>query len=140
MGRLQGWMRAAVLGQVTAILLTTAAAAQDTEIQDTIGGQLQAFTERDIGGAFGFASPTIQGLFGTPENFGTMVRNGYPMVWSHDEVRFLELREIAGVLYQKVMIRDAQGVLHILDYKMIETDRGWLIDGVSFLPGPDVGA
>ncbi len=137
---LHRWIRSAVLGNVAAILLSSAATAQDAEIQETIGGQLQAFADRDVDEAFGFASPMIQGMFGTPENFGTMVQNGYPMVWSHDEVRFLELREIAGVLYQKVMIRDANGRLHVLDYKMIETDRGWLIDGVSFLPAPDVGA
>ena len=49
-------------------------------------------------------------------------------------MRFLELREIAGRLWQMVMIRDAQGDLHVLDYQMIETAQGWQINGVQLLP------
>ena len=50
-------------------------------IEDTIRGQMDAFLERDVAQAFTFASPNIQGMFGSAENFGRMVENGYPMVW-----------------------------------------------------------
>ena len=120
--------------------LAPAAAQDQGAIEDTIGSQLEAFNARDIDEAWSYASPMIQGMFGTPQNFGMMVQRGYPMVWTNSEVRFLELREINGRLWQKIMLRDEAGGLHILDYQMIETEDGWQINGVQILPAPDVGA
>ena len=108
-------------------------------IEDVIGGQLEAFNQRDVEMAWTYASPMIQGMFGNSANFGMMVQRGYPMVWTNSDVRYLELREIGGRLWQKVLVRDENGGLHILDYQMIETDNGWQINGVSILPAPDVG-
>ncbi len=119
----------------------TAAWAQDPDaIADVIGNQLEAFNDRDVDAAWQYASPNIKRLFGNPGNFGMMVQQGYPMVWDNADVRFLELRDVAGNLWQKVMVRDAQGGLHILDYQMIETADGWQINGVQLLPAPDIGA
>ncbi|MBI1415813.1 MAG: DUF4864 domain-containing protein [Limimaricola sp.] len=124
--------------------LTTAALparAQDAgAIEAVITSQLQAFNAHDVGKAWGYASPGIQRFFHTPDNFGSMVENGYPMVWTNRDAKFLELREIEGAPWQKVMVRGPDGGLWILDYKMIETDGGWKIDAVSILPAPDVGA
>ena len=114
--------------------------AQDSgAIEDVIGGQLEAFNQRDVEMAWTYASPMIQGMFGNSANFGMMVQRGYPMVWTNSDVRYLELREIGGRLWQKVLVRDENGGLHILDYQMIETENGWQINGVSILPAPDVG-
>jgi len=122
-------------------LLATSVFAQDNSaIEDVIGGQLEAFNARDIEEAWTYASPNIKRLFGSSVNFGNMVQQGYPMVWDNDEVRFLDLRDVRGNLWQKVMVRDAQGGLHILDYQMVETADGWQINGVQLLPAPDVGA
>jgi len=108
-------------------------------IQGVISSQVEAFLADDFATAFTFASPNIKRLFGTPERFGDMVRNGYPMVWRPDELRFLELREIAGTHWQKVLIRDRAGTFHVLDYAMVETAEGWQINGVQILPAPDLG-
>ena len=122
-------------------IAATAAAAQDSDaIEDVIGSQLEAFNNRDVSQAWQYASPNIKRLFGSSDNFGMMVQRGYPMVWDNADVRFLELRDVAGNLWQKVMVRDAQGGLHILDYQMVETAEGWQINGVQLLPAPDVGA
>ena len=122
-------------------MAATAAVAQDSDaIEDVIGNQLDAFNNRDIAEAWQYASPNIKRLFGNSGNFGMMVQQGYPMVWDNSDVRFLELRDVRGNLWQKVMVRDAQGGLHILDYQMIETGEGWQINGVQLLPAPDVGA
>ncbi len=122
-------------------MVATAVFAQDADaIEDVIGSQLEAFNNRDILEAWEYASPNIKRLFGNPGNFGMMVQQGYPMVWDNADVRFLELRDIRGNLWQKVMVRDAQGALHILDYQMIETADGWQINGVQLLPAPNVGA
>lgn len=122
-------------------IAATAAFAQDGDaIEAVIGSQLEAFNDRDVSQAWEYASPNIKRLFGSPDNFGMMVQRGYPMVWDNADVRFLELRDVRGNLWQKVMVRDANGGLHILDYQMIETAEGWQINGVELLPSPDVGA
>lgn len=109
-------------------------------IEATIGAQMDAFLEDDFARAFTFASPNIQGMFGSSERFGQMVKRGYPMVWRPDDVQYLELREIAGNLWQRVLIRDQVGGVHMLDYQMIQTGEGWRINGVQILQAPDVAA
>ena len=109
-------------------------------IEGTIQSQIDAFLADDFVTAFTFASPNIQGMFGSPERFGSMVRSGYPMVWRPGEVRFLELRDVGGQLWQKVMIRDQQGQLHVLDYQMVQSEGLWKINGVQVLRAPGVGA
>ena len=126
-------MRRFMVMAVLAIGLGGPLAAQGQDIEATIGAQIDAFKSDDFAQAFTFASPGIQGMFQTPENFGMMVRQGYPMVWRPADVRFLELREIAGAWWQKVMITDAQGTAYILDYQMIQTENGWKINGVQVL-------
>jgi len=69
-----------------------------------------------------------------------MVQRGFPMVWNPDEFRFLDLRDIDGKVWQKVLVRDQEGTLHILDYPMIPTENGWKITAVQVLPAPDVAA
>lgn len=113
---------------------------QNTEIENVIGDQITAFQADDFEKAFEFASPNIKGIFGTPERFGRMVQNGFPMVWRPSSVRYLELREIAGRLYQKVVVEDGDGQYHVLDYEMLETADGWQINGVQLLRAPSVGA
>ena len=109
-------------------------------IETTIQSQIDAFLVDDFAKAFTFASPNIKSIFGSADRFGQMVRQGYPMVWRPGEVRYLELREISGALWQKVMIRDQAGGIHLLDYQMINTGDGWQINGVQVLRAPDVGA
>lgn len=109
-------------------------------IKATIGAQIDAFKSDDFARAFTYASPNIQGMFGSSENFGRMVRNGYPMVWRPGDVQFLELHEEGGRIWQKVMIRDRQGKLFVLDYQMIETADGWRINGVQILEARGLSA
>ena len=127
-------------GLLTAAFLALPALAQEEPIQKTIQNQLNALRSDDFATAFSFASPTIKGIFGTADNFGMMVRQGYPMVHRSGTVKMLELREVAGNLWQRVMITDEQGRTHLLDYQMIETADGWQINGVQLLPSIGVGA
>ena len=114
--------------------------AGNPDIEATIQGQFDAFLKNDVTTAFTFASPNIKGVFGTAERFGQMVQNGYPMVWRPDDVRYLELRNVAGDLWQRVMVTDQAGRVHMLDYQMIQTQNGWQINGVQLLPQAGVGA
>ncbi|MGB0798285.1 MAG: DUF4864 domain-containing protein [Planktomarina sp.] len=118
----------------------TPATANEVEIQATIQGQIDAFLADDFDQAFTFASPTIQAVFGSRDRFETMVRNGYPMVHRPANVRFLDLRTIDSELWQKVQIRDVEGLYHIMDYKMINMNGDWLINGVQLIPTPQLGA
>ena len=110
------------------------------EITQTIQRQLDALIKDDFEQAFSYASPNIKGIFGTAERFGTMVAQGYPMVHRTSDVRFLELREIAGALYQKVQVRDAEGRIHFLDYHMIQSETVWQINGVQILQASGLSA
>lgn len=105
-----------------------------------IGAQFDAFRADDVARAFTFASRGIQRVFVTPEGFGEMVREVYPMVWRPAETRFFELRDIDGVPWQKVLVRDDAGVWHALDYQMVREGGHWRIDGVQFLRQAEVGA
>ncbi|NOC47535.1 MULTISPECIES: DUF4864 domain-containing protein [unclassified Ruegeria] len=133
-------MRRFLLAVSLSVGLGSGAFAQNAEIEANISAQIQAFKADDFATAFTFASPSIQRLFQNPDNFGQMVRNGYPMVWRPADIRFLELREIAGALWQKVMITDANGRVHILDYQMIPLEGGWKINGVQLLGNADPAA
>ncbi|WP_374369932.1 DUF4864 domain-containing protein [Tabrizicola sp.] len=133
-------MRNAVYAVLFAAVLTLPAAAQEEPIRNTIQSQIEAFRADDFARAFTFASPTIKGMFGTPENFGAMVKQGYPMVYRPAEVQMMELREVAGALWQRVRITDQAGAGWNLDYMMVETPEGWQINAVQILPAPDVGA
>lgn len=133
-------MRNGLYAVLFAAALAVPAAAQEAPIQQTIRSQIDAFLADDFSRAFTFASPTIKGMFGTPENFGAMVKNGYPMVYRPADVQMLDLREVAGNLWQRVRITDQAGAGWLLDYMMVETADGWQINAVQILPAPDVGA
>lgn len=133
-------MRKGVIGLVVALAgWAGVAVAQDADIREVIESQLEAFNARNVNEAWSYASPMIQGMFGNPTNFGVMVENGYPMVWTNNGAEFGELREVAGRLYQRVIVEDANGGRHVLEYQMIETAGGWQINGVVVLPPEDVG-
>lgn len=123
-----------------AVCLALPAGAQEAPIETTIRSQIDAFLVDDLETAFSYASPNIKALFGTPENFGVMVRDGYPMVYRPAEVEMLELREFGGNLWQRVRIIDQGGSGWFVDYMMIETAEGWQINAVQLMPSPEVGA
>ena len=120
--------------------LALPALAQEAPIRQTIQSQLDAMQADDFPSAYTFASPTIKNIFGSVENFEAMVKKGYPMVWQHQAVKMLELRTVAGNLWQRVMVTDLQGSTYLLDYMMVETPEGWQINAVQLLPQAGVGA
>ncbi len=127
---------------VLAVALLAGPGAADTrdEVTGVIQSQIDAFLADDFATAFTFASPAIKNIFQNSDRFGTMVRQGYPMVWRPAEVQYLDMRMERGAPVQKVLIRDADGATHLLEYTMIATDAGWQIAGVRILQAPGVGA
>ena len=131
-------MRRLILAMVLVCGAFVPAGAQQDDIKGVISDQIAAFKVDDFATAFTYASPSIQGLFGTPENFGRMVTQGYPMVWRPADVRYLDLRDEGGILRQDVQVTDGSGRVFILEYSMIETQNGWKINGVRILDVADV--
>ncbi|MEO0683063.1 MAG: DUF4864 domain-containing protein [Pseudomonadota bacterium] len=121
-------------------LAPLAARAQSDEIEGVIASQIEAFRADDFERAFDFASPNIRRMFGSSDNFGRMVRQGYPMVWRPRSYRFSGLEAERGQLRQTVVIEDLEGAVYVADYYMIETDGGWRINGVSLRPQVGAGA
>ncbi|MEL6645153.1 MAG: DUF4864 domain-containing protein [Pseudomonadota bacterium] len=134
-------MRAILLSLIF-VFGVSAAVAQDrnTAIEGVIQSQIDAFLQDDFATAFTYASPSIKRFFGTPDNFGTMVRQGYPMVWRPSSVEYLDLKQQGPFQYQKVLVTDQDGVPHLLEYQMIEAGGAWQINGVRFLQAPPLGA
>ena len=108
-------------------------------IRDVISQQLEAFQRDDGAAAFGFASPGIQQLFRTPENFMGMVRDGYRPVYRPREVEFRELGvSPLGQPTQDVFVIGPDGKPAIARYTMQRLpDGSWRIDGCHLLDAPD---
>lgn len=127
-------MRALLLALIMSLVVALPRAeAQQADIQAVITNQIEAFKKDDFGTAFTFAHPSIQGIFQTPENFGRMVAQGYPMVWRPSDVQYLSLKQESGRTLQQVQIKDATGKVFVLEYSMAETSDGWRINGVRIL-------
>jgi len=105
-----------------------------------IGAQIEAFLAGDVDTAFTYAAPGIKRLFGTPENFGRMVQQGYPMVWRPAEVRYGPAEARGAAVLQQVYITDAAGRVYTLEYTMVPAGDSWQIAGVSILEAAQVGA
>ena len=127
---------------VALIFSATAVPAQDagSDIRTVIQRQFDAFQADDFETAFTFASPLIQQMFGTAENFGIMVQRGYPMVHRPAAVEFLDSVRRGDRTYQDVQVTDRAGNVHLLEYEMVETTDGWEINGVRFKKPVAVGA
>ncbi|MDZ7905118.1 MAG: DUF4864 domain-containing protein [Cypionkella sp.] len=125
---------------IAALFFTQPAAAQDAPIRATIQSQIDAMAADDFAAAFAYAAPNIKGIFGSADRFEAMVRSGYPMVVAPREVRMLELRTVAGNLWQRVLMVDNAGATHLLDYMMVEIEGGWRIAAVQLLPSQGVSA
>ena len=113
--------------------------AEGKAIETTIRAQITALQADDFDRAFTYASPTIQQIFRAPEVFGRMVRQGYPMVYRPSAIEFLELASVEGYYWQKVQIRDGQGLYHLMAYQMVQLDGLWRINGVQLLPSRETG-
>jgi uncharacterized protein DUF4864 len=121
------------------LVLSVPAQAQQQDIQTVISNQINAFLKDDISAAYTYAAPNIKQMFPTPEVFGMMVRQGYPMVYKPSAYRFSEAGIVAGTRYQNVLLEDQSGRFYIAEYAMVETKNGWKIKAVRVYPRPGAG-
>lgn len=106
-------------------------------IRDIISRQIEAFRRDDGAAAFGLASPNIQSLFGSPEIFMDMVRQGYAPVYRPRSVEFGDLTERGGQPAQKVYVVAPDGRPVTAIYVMTQLpDGSWRVDG-CYLQAPN---
>lgn len=107
---------------------------QEVSVQEVIESQLLAFSKDDFDQAFEFASPSIQGFFGSSERFGQMVRQGYPMVLRQKAFEFKESQQDGPKAVQDLLVEDLNGDFHLLRYELVLLEGQWKIAGVQKIP------
>lgn len=116
------------------LLFSSSARAEDLAGTDgarsVIEQQLEAFDAQDVERAFGFAAPSIKEMFGTPENFGAMVKRGYPMIWDPASTEFLEATRSESGIKQYLRVQARDGRSYIAEYLLVQIDGEWRIAGV----------
>ncbi|MBI3512563.1 MAG: DUF4864 domain-containing protein [Proteobacteria bacterium] len=111
-------------------------AADRGAIRAVIAEQMAAFKRDDGTAAFGFAAPNIQTMFGTPERFMAMVRDGYPAVYRPSDVSFGDLVRLDGQLTQLVHVVGPDGLPRTALYFMErQPDGNWRISGCVLATG-----
>ena len=122
------------------LLLALPLRAQEQDIQTVINEQIAAFRADDFETAFTYAAPNIRMMFQTPDRFGQMVREGYPMVHRPQSYVFEELKDTNGSRLQNVLIEGQDGYYYVAEYDMVKTEQGWKIRGVRIFRTEGVGA
>ena len=112
-------------------------AADRQAIREIIQSQVDAFRRDDGNAAFGYATPEIQGMFGTSEIFMDMVRQGYQPVYRPRVFDFREIVTLHGQVTQKVHVVGPDGRPVTAFYPMVQLPDGtWRING-CFLQAPE---
>lgn len=119
---------------------TGPAAADRAAIRDVIARQIQAFQHDDATAAFGFASPSIQQMMGTADNFLDLVRNHYQPVYHPRSTAFRDLTEEDGQVVQRVDVVGPDGLGAQALYSMEKQPDGtWRISGCELTIPAAVG-
>jgi hypothetical protein len=133
----------AILGLILGFAATATAqqpdvsAADQAAIRDVIQSQVEAFRRDDGTAAFGYASPSIQSMFGQSDVFMEMVRQGYRPVYRPKVFDFREIVDLHGQIAQKVHVVGPDGKPVTAIYPMTKLpDGSWRIDG-CYLLAPD---
>jgi hypothetical protein len=103
-------------------------------IRAVITDQFAAFQRDDGAAAFAQATPSIQGLFQSPDVFMRMVREAYQPVYWPRQVEFREVVDFRGAPAQRVFLVGPDGVPVIALYPMErQPDGTWRINGCYLL-------
>jgi hypothetical protein len=112
----------------------TATADERTAIQSMISSQIEAFRRDDGVAAYSFASPMIQELFPTVEQFMAMVRGQYQPVYRPQSVTFGEIVATDTGYLQKVYLVGPDGQNYVAVYSMLrQPDGSWRINGCALV-------
>ena len=99
-------------------------------VRYTISSQIDAFKDNDVKKAYTFAAPNIQAQFPSPDIFGLMVRNGYPIIWKPKSYKFTTFKDLGNRCVQRVLFQSYNGSLESYDYILEKNGSVWKIAGV----------
>ncbi|MEZ5832109.1 MAG: DUF4864 domain-containing protein [Dongiaceae bacterium] len=106
------------------------APADGTAIRQVIQSQMNAFKVDDWDAAFGYAAPSIQAKFQSPQIFSQMVTQAYQPVYRPRSVEFRELKDSAFGPTQEVLVIGPDGISYLAYYTMErQADGSWRISG-----------
>ncbi len=108
-------------------------------IHKIISMQIQAFRDNEPDEAYSFASDFIKAKFPSPAIFMAMVKGSYPMIWGPEKYKFVEQRNHASNVIQRVVFTDTDDNLYFFDYLLLKTDNTWKIHGVYLVQSGGVG-
>lgn len=130
-----------VAGSLPAKAQGALASADARAVREVIEAQLDAFQKDDAARAFSLATPAIRETFGTPENFMSMVRGSYAVVYRPANVAFEPPVLLDGQVVQPVRLSDEQGRAWIALYPMQrQPDGTWRTNGCQLarIPGQQI--
>ena len=114
--------------------------ADQAAIQGVIGNQIDAFRHDDAGGAFSYATPELQTMFGSATRFMTMVQQQYRPVYRPRTVDFGTLSDTGGEVIQSVELIGPDGLAYTARYTMQRQPNGvWRIGACELLESRRVG-
>lgn len=117
------WMMMCPSTHILAAEITPRAATQAI-----IEAQLAAFRQDESAKAFSLASPDIQRVFESAENFMQMVKSNYRVVYRHTQVKFLTFQGNELFAQHTVQMVDENNALWSVLYKLEKTkDGSWRI-------------
>lgn len=108
--------------------------ADQETIRGMISNQIQAFQKDDGAAAYGYASPTIQGLFPNSDQFMAMVRKSYQPVYRPQSITFGQLLDSPYGPMQKVFLVGPDGRNWVALYSLQrQPDGTWRINGCTLV-------
>lgn len=130
-GRPASWgLRSVILASVLVGAASAAAleAGDSERMRSLVDRQIEAFRADGGARAFSMASPTLQGMFGSPERFMAMVREAYRAVYRPRSYTFGEVRDGTAGPELSVLIEDGDGVDWTAIYSFErQADGSWAI-------------
>lgn len=112
-----------------------------TALRSLVDKQIDAFRHDDGATAFSFASPGLRDMFGDPERFMSMVRDGYRPVYRPRSYAFGPEKDAATGPELSVRVQDEAGADWDAVYSF-EKDPGgvWRISGCRLVKAPGESA
>ena len=105
--------------------------------RDSVAYRIAMVANGSADAAFGLASPSIRGMFGSSYIFMDMVRQGYQPVYRPQAFDFGEIVTLDGQITQKVHVVGPDGRLVTAFYPMTRLpDGSWRING-CYLQAPE---
>ena len=136
-----------LLGAATALLVATTMAAPAVEpvdqqtMRSIIDQQIEAFRADDGSRAYAIASPTVRMMFGSPDAFMVMVRQGYQPVYRPKSYLFGPARDGDSGPELSVLIEDQAGSSWTAVYSFEkQPDGSWAVSGCRLVKTPEQSA